>query len=128
MKMTNVNPLQGIYPAGSDYVHALQADDVERLLFVSGTMGLDVDGKPGETLEAQLTLIWSNIRRILAEASMDLSHIARVTSYLTDRAQVLANQNARVAALGDRRVPTTAIVVQTLDDDWLVEIEVIAIG
>lgn len=128
MKMTNVNPLQGIYPASSDYVHALQADDVERLLFVSGTMGLDVDGKPGETLEAQLTLIWSNIRRILAEASMDLSHIARVTSYLTDRAQVLANQNARVAALGDRRVPTTAIVVQTLDDDWLVEIEVIAIG
>lgn len=128
MKMTNVNPLRGIYPAGSDYVHALQADDVERLLFVSGTMGLDVDGKPGETLEAQLTLIWSNIRRILAEASMDLSHIARVTSYLTDRAQVLANQNARVAALGDRRVPTTAIVVQTLDDDWLVEIEVIAIG
>ena len=128
MKMTNVNPLQGIYPASSDYVHALQADDVVRLLFVSGTMGLDVDGKPGETLEAQLTLIWSNIRRILAEASMDLSHIARVTSYLTDRAQVLANQNARVAALGDRRVPTTAIVVQTLDDDWLVEIEVIAIG
>ncbi|WP_417411476.1 RidA family protein [Hoeflea sp.] len=128
MKMTNVNPLQGIYPASGDYVHALQADDVERLLFVSGTMGLDVDGKPGETLEAQLTLIWSNIRRILAEASMDLSHIARVTSYLTDRAQVLANQNARVAALGDRRVPTTAIVVQTLDDDWLVEIEVIAIG
>ena len=37
-----------------------------------------------------------------------------------------ANQEARIAALGNRRVPTTAIVVETLKEDWLVEIEVIA--
>jgi hypothetical protein len=35
---------------------------------------------------------------------------------------------ARVAALGGRAVPTTAIVVQTLSDDWRLEIEVIAAG
>jgi enamine deaminase RidA (YjgF/YER057c/UK114 family) len=32
------------------------------------------------------------------------------------------------AALGGRLVPTTAIVAETLAEDWLVELEVIAIG
>ena len=27
---------------------------------------------------------------------------------------------------GDRRIPTTAIVVQTLQPDWLIELEIIA--
>jgi 2-iminobutanoate/2-iminopropanoate deaminase len=39
-----------------------------------------------------------------------------------------ANAKARVAALGGRVVPTTAIVAETLDSSWLVEIEVIAAG
>ena len=33
---------------------------------------------------------------------------------------------ARLHALGDRRIPTTAIVVQTLESEWLVELEVVA--
>lgn len=32
-----------------------------------------------------------------------------------------ANRNARLRALGGRAVPTTAIIVETLRDDWLVE-------
>lgn len=37
-----------------------------------------------------------------------------------------ANVPDRIAALGVRAIPTTAIVVQTLAKDWLVEIEVVA--
>ena len=37
-----------------------------------------------------------------------------------------ANGRARVAALGGRVVPTTAIVAETIDDGWLVEVEVVA--
>jgi len=44
------NPASGIYPATDDYVHALEVRDAERLLFVSGTMGLDATGNPGRTL------------------------------------------------------------------------------
>jgi 2-iminobutanoate/2-iminopropanoate deaminase len=33
-----------------------------------------------------------------------------------------------MAALGGRRLPKTAIIVTTLDNNWLVEIEVIAAG
>ena len=120
------SPTEGVYPAQGDYLHALEVRDVGRLLFVSGTMGLDVGGAPGATLDEQLQLIWSNLRTILAAADMTLDNVVRVTSYLRDVEYAEANAVARVAALGGRLVPTTAIVVATLEHDWLVEIEVVA--
>lgn len=127
MELTTLNPAD-IYPTGGDYLHGLAVAGAERLVFVAGTMGLEADGTPGATLDRQLALIWANIGRILAEAGMTLANVVRVTSYLTDRAHVVPNQEARLKALGGRAVPTTAIVVTTLSDDWLVEIEVIAAG
>ena len=126
MKLVTHSPAAGIYPATSDYVHAVEIRDFERLLFVSGTMGLDVHGVAGRTLDEQLELIWSNIRTILAGAGMTLDNVVRLTSYLRDAAYAEANAAARVRALGGRLIPTTAIVAQTLSPDWLVEIEVIA--
>jgi len=126
MKLLVHNPTENVYPASDDYVHAIEVRGADRLLFVAGTMGLDASGKPGATLAEQLDLIWSNIRTILASAGMTVANIVRLTSYLRDHAHAEANARARVAALGGRAIPTTAIVVQTLVSDWLVEIEVIA--
>lgn len=122
------NPTRGVYPATPDYVHAIEVGNPQRLLFVSGTMGLDEAGIAGATLDDQLRLIWNNLRAILASAGMSVDNIVRLTSYLRDPAYAQANQDARIAALGDRRIPTTAIVVQTLSPDWLVEIEIVAAG
>jgi enamine deaminase RidA (YjgF/YER057c/UK114 family) len=119
------NPTDGVYPAVADYAHAIELRGVERLVYLAGTMGLRPDGAPGATLDEQLTLIWDNIAAILASADMTLDNVVRVTSYLTDRDFAGPNADARNRALG-RAVPTTAIVVATLSDDWLVEIEVIA--
>ncbi len=120
-----VEPKSGIYPA-EDYCHAMEVKGAERLLFVSGTMGLDEKGVAPPGLEQQLELIWANITAILAVASMTKDNIVRLTSYLRHKDYALANQNARLAALRGRRIPTTAIVVETLESDWLVEIEAIA--
>lgn len=120
------NPRSGVYPATPDYIHALEVRSPGRFLFVSGTMGLDTSGVAGKTLAEQLDLVWSNIRAILASADMAVANIVRVTSYLRDAAFAEANQNARVAALDGRVVPTTTIVAETLTPDWLVEVEVIA--
>ena len=122
------DPVIGVYASTSDYVHALEVRNAQRLLFVAGTMGLDPAGQAGATLEAQLGLIWSNIRAILASAGMTVNNVVRLTSYLRDPAYAEANAAARVAALGGRPVPATAIVAQTLVSEWLVEIEVIATG
>jgi enamine deaminase RidA (YjgF/YER057c/UK114 family) len=125
METVTRNPVDGIYPA-DDYVHALEVRGPGRLLFVAGTMGLDPAGVPGADLDAQLELVWANIHRILAEAGMGVDNIVRLTSYLRDAAYAEANAKARLAALNGRKIPTTAIVVQTLSPDWLVEIEVVA--
>ncbi|MBB4524757.1 UNVERIFIED_ORG: 2-iminobutanoate/2-iminopropanoate deaminase [Rhizobium sophorae] len=128
MEMIAHNPANGIYPASPDYIHALEVRQPSRLLFVSGTMGLDQQGIAAADLEGQLELIWSNLRAILSSADMTVDNIVRLTSYLSDGAFMEANQNARLQALGGRAVPTTAIIVETLLDDWLVEIEIIAAG
>ncbi len=120
------NPSSGVYAATPDYVHAMEVRDHSRLLFVSGTMGLDERGEPGEDIDRQLELVWSNLRAILASAGMSMDNVVRVTSYLRDAAFAEMNQNARVAALGGRVVPCTTIVAQTLTPGWLVEVELIA--
>ncbi len=126
MEMIVRNPADGIYCATPDYVHAMEVRKPERWLFVSGTMGLDIGGNAPDGLDAQLTLIWANLKRILAAADMTTDNVVRLTSYLRSAAFVEANQQARLNALGDRRIPTIAIVAETLSKDWLVEIEVIA--
>ena len=126
MKTVLRNPASGVYAATPDYVHAMEVQNPGRLLFVSGTMGLDASGVAGKTLAEQLDLVWSNIRVILGSAEMTVDNVVRVTSYLRDAGFAEANQNARVAALQGRVVPTTTIVAETLTSDWLVEVEVIA--
>lgn len=126
MRLIPHNPDRGVYAATADYAHAMEVVAPQRLLFVSGTMGLDEAGLPGATLDEQLTLIWQNLRAILASAHMSVDNIVRLTSYLRDVAFVEANQAARLAALGGRAIPTTAIVARTLREDWLVEIEIVA--
>ena len=126
MQLQPHDPAENIYPTTDDYVHAMEVRGAERLLFIAGTMGLRPDGSPGATLDEQLDLIWGNIDTILASAGMTVDNIVRLTSYLTDASYAPANAAARTVALGGRTIPTTAIVVQTLVSDWLVEIEVIA--
>ncbi|WP_298861216.1 RidA family protein [uncultured Sulfitobacter sp.] len=128
MKTREINPTTGIYPATRDYVHAMEVTGASRQLFVSGTMGLAEDGSAPASLDEQLKLIWTNIQRILTEAEMSVSNIVRLTSYLARPEYAERNQTAREKALGGRAVPTTAIVVTTLDPSWLVEIEVIAMS
>src|SRR5258705_12347661 len=105
MEIIARNPVDGVYPATDDYVHAVEVRGAERLLFVAGTMGLDGQGRPGATLTQQLDLVWSNIRAILTSAGMTGDNIVRLTSYLRDPSYAEANATARVAALGRRGRP-----------------------
>jgi 2-iminobutanoate/2-iminopropanoate deaminase len=117
-----------IYAPTGPFVHGLEVRGAERLLFLTGTMGLDRHGVPPPTLDEQLVLVWSNIRAILASAGMTVDNIVKVTSYLREAAYAEPNAAARVEALGGRLVPATAVVVGTLDERWLIEIDVTAAG
>jgi enamine deaminase RidA (YjgF/YER057c/UK114 family) len=126
MEQIEHNPTKGVYATGGDWVHALEVRGAQRMLFVSGTMGLRPDFTAPPTLDEQLECVWNNLQAILASAGMTVDNIVRLTSYLRDASYAEANARARINALGTRRIPTTAIVAQTLDPDWLVELEIIA--
>jgi len=126
MELIPHNPTEGVYSTGGDWVHAMEVRGATRMLFVSGTMGLRPDFTAPPTLDEQLECVWSNLRTILASAGMTVDNIVRLTSYLRDAGYAEANAQARIKALGDRRIPTTAIVAQTLQPDWLIELEIIA--
>ena len=96
MQMIVRNPTQGIYPATSDYVHAMEVQGPARFLYVAGTMGLDERGVAGKSLDERLDLIWRNIRTILASADMTVDNIVRLTSYLRDPAYAEENAKALV--------------------------------
>jgi 2-iminobutanoate/2-iminopropanoate deaminase len=127
MQLVPHSPTEGVY-AATDYLHAMEVRAAERFLFVSGTMGLDAGGEPGATIDTQLDLLWTNLRTILASAGLTVDNIVRLTSYLRDTSYAEANRDARLAALNGRPVPTTVIVAETLANEWLVEIDVIAAG
>jgi 2-iminobutanoate/2-iminopropanoate deaminase len=128
MELLTHNPSGAVYAATPDYAHPLEVRGGSRVLFVSGTMGLDALGVAPASLDAQLALVWDNLRAILGSAEMTLDNIVRVTSYLRSAAFAEPNAAARNAALRGRLVPTTAIVTETLASDWLVELEVIALA
>ena len=125
MQMKTHDPSTIFAPVGP-YTHGLEVVEARRLLFITGTMGLDKNGKAPDGIEAQCTLAWRNIGAILESAGMSVRNLVKVTCYLADRSYRGANMKARADALGDHRVATTVIAAALLEDGWLVEIEAIA--
>lgn len=59
----------------------------DRLLFLSGQIGVDVDGRLGDTLERQVDLAMRNLGDALAQAGAELRHIVKCTVMLKDMAR-----------------------------------------
>lgn len=127
MQMKTHDPDVILAPVGP-YTHGLEVVEARRLLFITGTMGLDKNGKAPDGIEAQCTLAWRNIGAILAHAGMGMRNLVKVTCYLADRKYREVNMQARAAALGDHHVATTVVAAALLEDGWLVEIEAIAMA
>lgn len=125
MQVKTHDPAAIFAPVGP-YTHGLEVVEAKRLLFITGTMGLDGKGKPAVGIEAQCAQAWTNITSILENAGMNVRNLVKVTCFLSDRSHREANMKARVAALGDHRVATTVVVAELLESAWLVEIEAIA--
>jgi 2-iminobutanoate/2-iminopropanoate deaminase len=125
MQMKPHDPAAIFAPVGP-YTHGLEVVQARRLLFITGTMGLDKNGKAPEGIEAQCALAWRNIGAILDHAGMSMRNLVKVTCFLADRSYRDANMRARAEALGDHRVATTVVGATLLEDGWLVEIEAIA--
>ncbi len=109
------------------YSDAVEAPPGARVLYSSGTPGLDAAGQLPDSFEEQAELAWQSIRAILAEAGMGIEHIVRLTQYLTRRSDLDAYRAIRSRHLGDARPASTLLLVSELVwPEMLIEIEVVA--
>ena len=115
----------GLAPPISHYCDAVRFGD---LLFISGLVGVDADGKVvGEGDAARQTRqIFENMRRVLEAAGAGFGDVLKVTVFLTnieDRARI---NPVRQEFFGAARPASTLVEVSRLvRPDLLVEIEAV---
>ena len=98
-----------------------------RVVFVSGQVGTDGNGKLADGIEAQCDQVWKNIGEVLKAADMGYSDIVKITSFLTDSRFIAANRASRDKVIKEPYPASTLLVIQGLADPaMLVEIEVVA--
>ena len=108
------------------YTHGLEVSHPSRWLLVSGQIPESADGAVPETAEEQCRVIWAHISAVLASATLSVTDIVKVTTYLSSRDVASANTQVRNEVLGEHRPALTVVVAEIFDPAWLLEIEVVA--
>ena len=108
------------------YGQAIEAVGPSRLLFISGTMGLEPDGRLAQGFEAQCDWVWKNIAATLSSAGMTFANLAKLTVWLARREDWRVAAEIRQRYLGDHKVAMSVVEVGLVDRDWLIEVEAIA--
>lgn len=121
-----INPA-GIAPPVANYSHAVLVRGFQRLLVVSGQLGIAPDGSIPEGCEAQAKLIFAAFDRCLAEAGMGRRHVLRLNTYLVDLADRPAFMAVRDAWVESPPPASTLVVVKALvRPEARLEVELIA--
>lgn len=115
-------------PSSPAYTHGAVVTGAERLVFVSGQPPWAVDDPVPNDFDAQCRRAWHNVERVLVHAGLRLHDLAKVTIYLADRRFREANSRIRHEVLGDHRPAITIIITGIYREEWLLEIEGIAVG
>ncbi|MFJ4798232.1 RidA family protein [Kitasatospora purpeofusca] len=125
---THITEPPGVAP-GTGYTQVVTATG--RLVAISGQVAFDEqrrlvgEGDPA----AQARQIFENLRRCLAAAGADFSHVVKLTYFLTDIADMPAVREARNEAFGDLPLPASSAmqVAALFLPEVLIEIEAFAV-
>ena len=123
-----LNP--AILPAAAgNYTHGVQVDGAQRMVFVSGQVPWGNEhGRVPESFEAQCRMVWRNVLAVLGEAGMGVRNLVKVTTYLSDRQYRAINSKIREEVLGDHAPALTIIICDIYAENWLLEIEAVAMA
>ena len=114
--------------ASGGYSQAFEASVGTRTLYVSGQIPVRRDGSTPKTFGEQARVTWENIEAQLAAAEMTLDNIVKHTTFLSDRQYRNENSEVRREVLGNRAPALTVVIADIYDEEWLLEIEAIAVA
>jgi 2-iminobutanoate/2-iminopropanoate deaminase len=116
-------------PATGNYTHGLVVDRAERMVFVSGQVPWgNEQGRVPESFEVQCRMVWRNVLAVLGEAGMGVRSLVKVTTYLSDRKYRALNSKLREEILGDHTPALTIIICDIYSENWLLEIDAVAMA
>ncbi|MFI1398664.1 RidA family protein [Streptomyces sp. NPDC020681] len=120
MQITTLDPQPRSYGQGA------LVTDVARLVFISGQVPEDNDGRVPDDFDGQCRLAWRNVLSVLEAADVTVRNLAKVTVFRSDRRYREANARIRHEVLGDHSPAMTVIITGIYDEAWLLEIEAVA--
>ncbi|MFC9687214.1 RidA family protein [Kribbella sp. NPDC056951] len=128
MEITQLDP--PLLPAATgQYTHGVLVTGGERTVYVSGQVPWgDEDGRVPESFDDQCRMVWRNVLAVLAETGMGVQNIVKVNTYLSDRQYRAANSEIRQEVLEGHAPALTIIICDIYAEEWLLEIDVIAVG
>ena len=128
MPIVPINP-EKIAPPAANYQHGILAEGASRILHTSGVVPVKPDGTVPEDISEQAEVIWKNVASILEEASMSISDIVSVTTYVVPDQDLSKIMSARDTTLGSHKAASTLLVVaQLAQESWKMEVAVVAIS
>jgi enamine deaminase RidA (YjgF/YER057c/UK114 family) len=109
------------------YSQGVEVISPQRMVFVSGQVGVRRDGSVAEGIGEQTRVAMENLLAVLADAQMDASDIVKSTIFLTDESLFEGFAAAGAPLLSSPPAATTLVYVKALASPaLLVEIEAVA--
>lgn len=95
-------------------------------VFLSGQLALNAQGKAEGDVAAQAQQIFSQMRSLLREASLDLANVVKVNAWITEKEGFAEFNDAFRAAFPSRPPARSTVISDLLVPGALIEIEAIA--
>jgi len=116
-----------IRPPFARYSHGILVAPGARMLFASGQLGITLDDRVPEDVEAQAVLCFENIGAILTAAGMCFADVVRFNAFVTDRAYFPVYGAVRSRYVeGDGFASTLVVVSGFTRPEFKIEVEVTA--
>ena len=124
----NIPRNAGIAAHIGKYSDAVEVAGPKRILYVSGTPGIDDErGELPADFAAQAELAWQNIVAILAAAEMGVENIVKLTQHLIRREDLVAYRDIRTRYLGAcEPASMLTFLPELVWPEMLIELEVVA--
>jgi len=127
-KLERVNPSGLSKPAPGTYTQIVKSG---KLIFIAGQTGTNAEGKlAGPGMKEQVEQVFTNLTTALKSQGADLSHVVKMTTYVTSISEFRSPEVAAIRAkyVGPNPPANTLVQIQQLADPaYKVEIEATAV-
>jgi 2-iminobutanoate/2-iminopropanoate deaminase len=117
------NPETVHEPVGG-YMHQVEISSSERMLIISGQVGMKQDGTVPEDPIEQLDLVFENILRNLEAADMEMKDLVKINYYLVGEWDTAKRRELIASKMGGHKSCSTLVYVAGLASPiYKVEVE-----